>query len=272
MLKPPPVGSNRMGDVSDLVIVAPHDPSCGCYREQRNSIKGCDYGLDMSIQVALDPDLIGVALKSQQSRSRADMNKGRSAMLKVFAKITGVLLVFSFLTGCGAVSDDTTTEPTEVVLINQVLKNWREGYQNEDLDKYMSTYWEDGFLYTSDMGTKNDKTDDIVFNDIQEERDAAQRIFDRNKDIEIELSEPPEIQLNTDRTQAEVRNHYKIQAFVADGGSLEGGHTGWYSEGDNFFIFELRINKDSGEQEWRITEWHDKVYSEEEIRAANPAL
>ena len=193
-------------------------------------------------------------------------------MLKVFAKITGGLLVFSLLTSCGAVSNDTTTEPTEFVLINQVLKNWREGYQNEDLDRYMSTYWEDGFLYVSDMGTKNDKTDDIVFDDIREERDAAQRVFDSYQDIEIELSEPPEIQLNTDRTRAEVRNHYQIQAFVADGGSLEGGYTGWYAEGNNVFIFVLRINKDSGEQEWRITEWHDEVYSAEEIKAANPSL
>ena len=192
-------------------------------------------------------------------------------MLKVFVKITGVLLAFSLLTSCGTVDVDTKTEPTEFELINQVLKNWREGYQNEDLDRYMSTYWADGFLYVSDMGT-DDKTDDIVFNDIQEEREAAQRLFDRFQDIEIELSEPPEIQLNADRTRAAVRNHYKIQASVADGGSLEGGHTGWYSEGDNTFIFELRTNKDSGEQEWRITEWHDEVYSEEEIRAANPSL
>ena len=193
-------------------------------------------------------------------------------MLKVFVKITGVLLVFSFLTGCGDVSDGTITEPTEVVLINQVLKNWREGYQNEDLDRYMSTYWEDGFLYVSDMGTKDDKTDDVIFNDIQEERDAARRVFDRYQDIEIELSEPPEIQLNTDRTRAEVRNHYRLQASVADGGSIEGGYTGVYSEGNNTFIFELRTNKDSGEQEWRITEWHDEVSSVEEIKAANPSL
>jgi len=192
-------------------------------------------------------------------------------MLKVFVKIIGVLLVFSFLTSCGTVDVDTKTEPTEFELINQVLKNWREGYQNEDLDRYMSTYWADGFLYVSDMGT-DDKTDDIVFNDIQEERESAQRLFERFQDIEIELSEPPEIQLNADRTRAEVRNHYKIQASVADGGSLEDGHTDWYGEGDNLFIFELRTNKDSGEQEWRITEWHDEVYSEEEIRAANPSL
>lgn len=190
-------------------------------------------------------------------------------MFKVFAKITCLLFIFSFLTSCGDVGGITTPQSKELVSINQVLKNWRDGYQNEDLDTYMSVFWEDGFLYASDMGTKNDKTDDVVFDDIRDERDSAQRVFARFQDIEIELSEPPEVQLNTDRTRAEVRNHYRIQGFVADGDSLEGGFTGWFAEGDNVFTFELRTDKDSGKQEWRITEWSDEAFSEEQIRAAN---
>lgn len=190
-------------------------------------------------------------------------------MLKVFAKIIGLLLVFSLLTSCGDVSSVTKVQSKELVLINQVLKNWREGYQSEDLDRYMSAFWEDGFLYVSDMGTMNDKTDDVIFDDIRDERDSAQRVFARFQDIEIELSEPPEIQLNADRTRAEVRNHYRIQGFVADGDSLEGGYTGWFAEGNNIFTFELRTDQDSDQQEWRITEWKDEAYSEEQIRAAN---
>jgi hypothetical protein len=190
-------------------------------------------------------------------------------MLKVFAKIIGLLLVFSLLTSCGDVSSVTKVQSKELVFINQVLKSWREGYQSEDLDMYMSAFWEDGFLYVSDMGTKDDKTDDVIFDDIRDERDSARRVFASYQDIEIELSEPPEIQLNTDRTRAEVRNHYRIQGFVADGSSLEGGYTGWFAEGNNIFTFELRTEEGSDEQEWRITEWKDEAFSEEEIRAAN---
>ena len=189
-------------------------------------------------------------------------------MLKVFAKIIGLLIVFSLFTSCGDVSRPNQPQQKELVLINQVLKNWREGYQGEDLDRYMSAFWEDGFLYVSDMGTKTDKTDDVIFDDIRDERDAAKRVFASYQDIEIELSEPPEIQLNTDRTRAVVRNHYRVQGFVADGSSLEGGFTGWFAEGDNVFTFEFRTSKD-GKQEWRITEWQDEAYSAEEIRAAN---
>ena len=190
-------------------------------------------------------------------------------MLKVFAKIIGLLLVFSLLTSCGDVSSIAKPQQKEFVLINQVLKSWREGYQGEDLDMYMSAFWEDGFLYVSDMGTKDDKTDDVIFDDIRDERDSARRVFAGYQDIEIELSEPPDIQLNTDRTRAEVRNHYRIQGFVADGSSLEGGYTGWFAEGNNIFTFELRTMEGSDKQEWRITEWKDEAFSEGEIRAAN---
>ncbi|MCZ6679911.1 MAG: hypothetical protein O7E52_21975 [Candidatus Poribacteria bacterium] len=157
-------------------------------------------------------------------------------------------------------------QPKELSEINRTLKNWRDGYQSEDVVMYMSAFWEEGFLYSSDMGTDADTTDDVIFEDIRTERDAAIRVFARFQDIEIELSEPPEIELNEERTQATVRNHYRIQGFVADGESLEGGYQGWFAEGDNVFTFELR------DGEWRITEWHDEAFSTEEIRAANNLL
>ena len=109
------------------------------------------------------------------------------------------------------------------------------------------------------MGTPDDATDDVKFDDIREERDSAIRVFSLYQDIEIELEEPPEVELNAERNRAEVRVHYRIQGFVADGVSLEGGYTGWYAEGDNLFIFELRNG------EWRILEWIDEAFSEEKI-------
>jgi ketosteroid isomerase-like protein len=190
-------------------------------------------------------------------------------MLKMFAKLVCLLFLLSLILSCGDVNDITDVQPGELSSINRVLRSWRDGYQNEDLDMYMSTFWDEGFLYTSDMGTQDDATDDVIFEDIREERDSARRVFASFQDIEIELSEPPDIQLNTDRTQAEVRNHYRIQGFVADGESLEQGYTGWFAEGDNVFTFELRTNDETEKKEWRITEWFDEAFSEEQIRVAN---
>ncbi len=165
-----------------------------------------------------------------------------------------------FINGMSGKIGEISTE--ELLAISGVLDRWREGYETESIETYLSVYWPQEFRYASDMGTDGDKTDDLVFDDIREERDSAIRVFDQFQDIEIELSSPPEISMNEDGT-AEVRNHYRIQGFVADGKSLEGGFTGWYAEGDNLFILKKR------DGEWRITEWHDEAFSLQEIRIAN---
>ena len=43
------------------------------------------------------------------------------------------------------------------------------------------------------MGTPDDATDDVKFDDIREERESAIRVFSLYQDIEIELDEPPEV-------------------------------------------------------------------------------
>ena len=184
-------------------------------------------------------------------------------MLRIFAKMSCLVVLLGFFVSCGDVDKVEEPQPAELAAINQVLKKWRDGYQNEDVETYISAFWPEGFRYVSDMGTDTDKTDDVEFDDIRLERDSAIRVFARFQDIELEISEPPEIQLNADHTKADVRNHYRIQGFVASGESLEGGFTGWFAEGDNVFTFELRNGQ------WRITEWRDEAFSEEEIKRAN---
>ena len=163
------------------------------------------------------------------------------------------------------------TSPLRIIstqsLINRVLEErWRIGYMTEDLELYLSAFWAEGFLYSSDMGTPNNPDDDVTFDDIRDERDSAVRVFRRFNDIEIEISAPEITIVSEDRAIA--RDHYRIQGFVAEGDSLEGGFIGWFSEGDNEFTFERRRMAD-GRLEWRITQWIDKAFSEEEIRAAN---
>ena len=185
-------------------------------------------------------------------------------MYNTFAK-AGLLLAVLMATcfpGCGDVETFDSYESLELKAIEETLKAWRTGYETEDIDAYINVFWADGFRYVSDMGTPDDATDDVKFDDIREERESAIRVFALYQDIEIELEEPPEVELNADRNRAEVRVHYRIQGFVADGVSLDGGHTGWYAEGDNLFIFELRNG------EWRIAEWIDEAFSDKTIESS----
>ncbi|MGQ9610127.1 MAG: hypothetical protein ACUVWN_12540 [bacterium] len=186
----------------------------------------------------------------------------------LFAIIYLTFLTFVLL-GCGDVEPITKPPPPEVAEISNVLKNrWKQGYETEDLELYMSSFWKEGYLYWSDMATDNILEDDVIFDSWEKERDSAIRVFKNYRNIEIEISEPPEVKiLNEERTKAEVRNHYKIQLYVPEGTSLPGGYEAYYAEGDNIFIFERKDNG-SGKLEWRITEWRQNEYSKEEIEAA----
>ncbi len=186
----------------------------------------------------------------------------------LFTILCLTFLIFVLL-GCGDVEPITKPPPPEVAEISNVLKNrWKQGYETEDLELYMSSFWKEGYLYWSDMATDNVIEDDVIFDSWEKERDSAIRVFKNYRNIEIEISEPPEVKiLNEERNKAEVRNHYKIQLYVPEGTSLPGGYEAYYAEGDNIFIFERRDNG-SGKLEWRITEWRQNEYSKEEIEAA----
>ena len=150
--------------------------------------------------------------------------------------------------------------------IDGVLERLREGYENENLDLYLSAFWMEGFEYTSDMGTFADPFDDVIFEELKDEGKSAARVFAMYQDIELELSFPAHI-INAAPKRIEALNHYRIQGFANEGHVLEGGFLGWFAEGDSKFIFELR------QGEWRITKWRDEAFDAEKIRAGiNPAL
>lgn len=195
-------------------------------------------------------------------------------MLRRFAIINGVFALFMCFISCGddlKKLDDSEphglTIPTEVFsAINNVLNRWQEGYEDEDVETYMGVFWSQGFRYVGDMGTEGDKTDDLEFDDIREEQDAATRVFSQFQDITMVLSTPPEIYVDMNMTRAEVRNHYRIHGNVAAGESFQDEYTGWFAEGDNLFIFEKR------DDEWRIVEWSDEAYNVQEIQIENDEL
>jgi len=186
-------------------------------------------------------------------------------MKRLFGMILGFSILATVLMGCGDVEPITKPPPPEVAEISTVIKDrWKRGYETEDLELYMSAFWKEGYFYWSDMAT-DDVGDDVIFDSWEKERDSAIRVFKKYRNIEIEISEPPEVKiLDENRTKAEVRNHYKVQFYVPEGTSLPGGYNGYYAEGDNIFIFDRRDNG-NGKQEWRITEWRQNEYSPEEI-------
>ena len=190
-------------------------------------------------------------------------------MYRSFLMISAAMVFAAILlTGCGDVDPVAKPLPPETAEISAVLKErWKQGYETEDLELYMSSFWEEGYFYWSDMAT-DDVGDDLTFDEWKEERDSAIRVFQNYRNIEIEISEPPDVKiLNEEKTKAEVQNHYKIQLYVPEGSSLPGGYEALYAEGENIFTFDYK-DKGNGQEEWRITEWRQNEFSREEIEAA----
>lgn len=180
----------------------------------------------------------------------------QGAVIALGTVVLDVLLDFPISAEIEMKRWDPTADKTEIA--NVIRERWQEGYVSEDMALYLSAFRAEGFFYNSDMGT-DDPIDDIIFDDIIQERDAAFRVFEEFENIEIEISAPPEIWfINAEKTKAEALNHYKIQGFVSEG-LLDGKYSSWYAEGDNRFTFE-RV---SGE--WRVTGWKDKALSPKEL-------
>ena len=137
--------------------------------------------------------------------------------------------------------------------IHQLFRGWVTAYETEHIDTYISVFDANNFNYVSDMGTPDDTTDDVTFDNIREERDSAMRVFSLFRNIQIELSWPLEVELSASQTRAEVKTHYEMIGFAEEGVTLETGHDGWYAKGDWLFI----LQKVPGECDWKITKWLD---------------
>jgi len=161
--------------------------------------------------------------------------------------------------------NDQDIQDQTVAEINAVLTDkLKRGYETEDLELYMSSFWDEGYFYWSDMAT-DDVGDDVVFEHWEQERDSAIAVFRDYRNIQLGISEPPEVNiLNEGGTKAAVRNHYRIRLHIPEGTSLPGGYQSCCAEGDNIFLFDLKDNG-NGQQEWRITEWRQNEYNKEEI-------
>jgi len=145
----------------------------------------------------------------------------------------------------------------EKKLIESVIgEQWKKGYESHDVERYMSSIWEDDFFYTSDIGTPNDPSDDVIFRGGQQERESAIRVFNTYTNIEFNLFPRSDIEFLSD-TIAMVE--YDYEAKFSQLLSPEGKSETLYPSGNVTIILERRENLE-GIGEWRILEWYDYAH------------
>ena len=143
--------------------------------------------------------------------------------------------------------DGQTDYDRESSRIESVIwDQWKSGLENYNIERYMSSVWEDDFFYISDLGTPDNPDDDIVFRGGYEEREGTSKMFDGMERIDLNLSQHGDIEF-LNETLAMVDFDYEMTLVERDYGEPS------YPSGRMIFILELR------EDEWRILEWYDKA-------------
>ena len=143
--------------------------------------------------------------------------------------------------------DDQIDYDRERVRVESVIwEQWKDGLETHNIERYMSGIWEDDFFYISDLGTPDNRDDDIVFRGGYEEREGTSKMFDRMESIDLSLSQHGDTE-SLSETLAMVDFDYEMTLVQGDSGEVS------YPSGRMIFILELR------EDEWRILEWYDKA-------------
>lgn len=178
--------------------------------------------------------------------------------MKCSIYLSVLVLFFPYLDVYGSDATDN-----DLSLISEVLERWRIGYETKDLELYMSAYWAEGFGYRSDMTTPNDLNDDLIFNDMGEERESVYRVFADWSFIGLRLWDLNFISVGS--VVAAVHSHYKIALYGRTGITIEQNAM---AEGHVEFTLEKRRTPD-GKMEWRIVKLFMHEWSENKIANQN---
>ncbi len=141
------------------------------------------------------------------------------------------------------------SDENKLEILRVLNERWKEGYEEgnpDNIEKYMKSFWPE-FQHVLDDGT--------ILN-IKEEEEATKRVFDKFKEIVMEIPDPTIDFLS--ETKAEVKTSYKIQFILKDNTSDQCVYEGYYAEGENTFTFRFDTTED-GKNEWRIARWKDKA-------------
>ncbi len=164
--------------------------------------------------------------------------------------------------------EDETEEPEEIEIelpepdipqpIAKALDRLEQGMEGKDTELYLEAFWADDYSYHSDMTTDDPLVgDDVMFDDIEEERDSVERLFAEYKSFDVEFGTKEFTEVSA--VEYEVRSHYRLLVSIKDGKSLPGGYKKMFAEGENIFTLKKRGN------EWRISHWEQEEMSPNEI-------
>jgi HEAT repeat protein len=141
----------------------------------------------------------------------------------------------------------------DVLRIQELLLTFEQGYEERDVDKYISVFSDEEYEYVADMTTPDDPSDDIRLVGVESERRAAIRVFGVYENIDLEMTDP-EIKVHGD--SAEARSEIEILFVTFKKSNVPGSY---YAASSN--TFSLRKAKGK----WKIVHWKQNDIPAEEL-------
>ena len=135
-----------------------------------------------------------------------------------------------------------TAEEPKLHPSHELLTTLIKSFKEEDIEKYLSIFWEDEYLFRTTFNNNNFGE----LHNLDEDKLWTQSMFNWYEDIRLEFPLPPDIRPKEGETI--VRARYRIQGTEVNPAKPDVRKV-YASEGDAVFTFEER-----GKQ-WRIREW-----------------
>ncbi len=131
----------------------------------------------------------------------------------------------------------------DILEIRELLLTLEQGYEERDVEKYISVFSDEEYEYVADMTTPDDPSDDIRLVGAESERRAAIRVFGAYENIDLEMTDP-EIKVYGD--SAEAKSEIEILFVTFKKSDFPGSY---YAASSN--TFSLRKIKGK----WKIVHW-----------------
>ena len=131
-----------------------------------------------------------------------------------------------------------------------IFDRFVQGYNTKDIDRYISAFWKDGFLFQ----VVGDSESEFTLTDLDKVRENESRVFGSYQYLNYTVSD-----LNIEVDESMKRAKVICHTLLVGGGeerlspySVSSGEM--RSEGISTFVMELRPYE--GHEEWRIKEWY----------------
>ncbi len=144
---------------------------------------------------------------------------------------------------------------SDLAEIRRLFLTLERGYEEHDIEKYMSVFSNEEYEYTGDMATSDDPTDDVHYLGVEKERSSAERVFGAYEILDMELTE---CEIIIDGDSAEVRNDIKILILVSEEPAFP--RILCATTSNIYFVKKCR-------GEWKIVRWESHETPSDELDA-----